>query len=153
LKIKPDYAHLQHVSLFRITRGSDTVKFTDIHRDGPVYAGICYLNLPKQCNGGTSFFRHRNTGLEAWPTRRQSHALIAAGKLPVRVKREKDEILYWEEQGHDRSKWDETMFVPMRFNRALFFYGQQFHSMTSWREFGETKATARLTLIYSFHES
>jgi len=152
LKIQPDYAHLRHVALFRMTRGSDTIRDTDVHVDGPCYAGVCYLNLPKQCSGGTTFFRHKRTGLEAWPTRRQTAALVASGKLPARVKREEDEILYWEEQGSDRANWETTLHVPMRFNRALFYNGNQFHSMTSWHEFGETKSSARMTMVYFFHE-
>jgi hypothetical protein len=153
LKIKPDYGHLKHVVLFRMTRGSDTIRDTDIHVDGPCYAGVCYLNIASQCSGGTTFFRHKQTGLETWPTKRQMTSLVAAGKLPSRVKREEDEILYWEEQGSHRSNWEETMHVPMRFNRALFYDGNQFHSMSSWREFGETKATARMTMVFFFHES
>jgi hypothetical protein len=152
LKIEPDYAHLKHIVLFRMTRGSDRVLYTDIHVDGPCYAGVCYLNLPQQCSGGISFFRHKRTGLEAWPTRREVNSLVAAGKLPSRVKREDEAILYWEEQGTDRSKWEQTIHVPMRFNRAAFYNGNQFHSMSSWREFGETKATARMTMVYFFHE-
>jgi len=153
LKIEPDYAHLRFIVLFRMTRGSDQIRDTDIHVDGPCYGGVCYLNLPSQCSGGTSFFRHKRTGLEAWPTRRQVNALIEEGKLPERVKREKEAILFWELQGRDRSNWEETIHVPMRFNRALFYNGNQFHSMASWHEFGETKATARMTMVYFFHES
>lgn len=102
LKIKPDYAHLQHVVLFRMTRKSDMIRDTDIHVDGPCYAGVCYLNLPDQCSGGISFFRHKQTELEIWPTRKQVNGLIEAGKLPLRLKREKEGVLYWEEQGRDR---------------------------------------------------
>lgn len=152
LKIKPDYAHLKHVVLFRMTRGSDAIIDTDIHVDGPCYAGVCYLNLSHQCSGGTSFFKHKATGLEEWPTRRQVNSLISEGKLPARIKKEKDAILYWEEQGSDRSNWEETIHVPMRFNRALFYNGNQFHSMSSWSEFGETKQASRMTLVYFFHE-
>lgn len=152
LKIVPDYAHLRHVVLFRMTRGSDKIRDTDIHVDGPCYAGVCYLNLPMHCSGGTSFFRHKATGLEKWPTRRQTRELIEAGKLPPDVRREKEAILYWEEQGSDRSNWEETLHVPMRYNRALFYDGNQFHSMSSWREFGDTKETARMTIVYFFHE-
>lgn len=153
LKIEPDYAHLPHVVLFRMTRGSDPVLYTDIHRDGPIYAGVCYLNLPNQCSGGTSFFRHKRTGLEAWPTRREVKSLITSGKLPSRVTNDKEAIIYWEEQGKDRANWEQTIFIPMVFNRALFYNGNQFHTMTSWHEFGDTKATARMTLVYFFHES
>lgn len=152
LKIEPDYAHLRHVVLFRMTRGSDAIRDTDIHVDGPCYAGVCYLNPPAQCSGGTSFFRHKATGLETWPNRRQLKTLIDDGRLPSAVRHEKQAILYWEEQGSDRSNWEETMHVPMRFNRALFYAGNQFHSMSSWREFGETKDTARMTMVYFFHE-
>jgi hypothetical protein len=152
LKIKPDYDHLKHIVLFRMTRGSDKVLFTDIHVDGRCYAGVCYLNLPRQCSGGVSFFKHKKTGMEEWPTRKQTSALIAAGKLPERVRKEKEAILYWEEQGRDRTNWEQTIHVPMRFNRALFYNGNQFHTMSSWREFGETKSTARMTLVYFFHE-
>lgn len=152
LKIRPDYKHLKFISLFRMTRGSDKVRDTDIHVDGPCYAGVCYLNLPDQCSGGTTFFKHKRTGLERWPTRKQTSSLIEAGKLPSSLKRERDEIIYWEEQGHDRSLWEPTLHVPMRYNRALFYDGRQFHSMTSWAEFGEAPATARLTMVYFFHE-
>jgi Family of unknown function (DUF6445) len=153
LKIKPDYAHLKFISIFRITRGSDAIRDTDIHADGPIYSGVCFLNLPEQCSGGTTFFRHKETGLEVWPTRRQVTSLIGEGKLPERVKREKDATLYWEQEGSDRSKWEPTIHVHMAFNRALFYYGNRFHTMTSWREFGETKDTARMTQVYFFHES
>lgn len=152
LKITPDYEHLQHICLFRMTRGSDTVVYTDIHRDGPIYAGICFLNTPEQCSGGTSFYRHKRTGLEMWPTRRQVKELITKGKLPKGVTGDKTAIEFWEEEGRDRSKWEQTLFVPMVFNRALFYSGNQFHTMSSWKEFGETQDTARMTLIYSFHE-
>jgi hypothetical protein len=152
LKITPDYEHLQHIALFRMTRGNDPIVFTDIHRDGPVYAGVCYLNPPRQCSGGTSFFRHRRTGLDRWPTRSQTKSLIAAGKMPRRASGDKGAMLWWEEEGRDRSKWDEILRVPMVYNRALFYYGNQFHSMTSWSEFGRTKATARMTMVYHFHE-
>jgi len=152
LKIQPDYDHLKHIVLFRMTRGSDKVIYTDIHVDGPCYAGVCYLNLPSQCSGGISFFKHKRTGLESWPNRKKVRSLIDAGKLPKSVSSEQEAILYWEEQGRDRSNWEQTIHVPMRFNRALFYNGNQFHSMSSWREFGETQATARMTLVYFFHE-
>jgi hypothetical protein len=152
LKITPDYEHLQHVALFRMTRSNDSIVFTDIHRDGPVYAGVCYLNPPKQCSGGTSFFRHKRTGLDRWPTRKQTKSLIAAGKIPKSASGDKGAIEWWEDQGRDRSNWEEILRVPMVFNRALFYYGELFHSMTSWSEFGRTKSTARMTMIYHFHE-
>jgi hypothetical protein len=152
LKLDPDYEHLRHVAIFRMTRGSDPIRDTDIHVDGPCYAGVCYLNLPEQCSGGTSFFRHRATGLESWPTKRQLKELIERNKLPKSVAREKDAILFWEEQGSDRANWEETIHIPMKFNRALFYNGNQFHGMTSWREFGDEKETARMTMVFFFHE-
>ena len=153
LKIRPDYKHLKFTALFRMTRGSDEVRDTDIHVDGPCYAGVCYLNPPEQCSGGTTFYRHKKTGLERWPTRKETLSLIQAGKLPASVKREKDEIVFWEEQGHDRTLWEPTIHVPMKFNRALFYDGRQFHTMSSWTEFGNSPSLARLTMVYFFHET
>jgi hypothetical protein len=37
--------------------------------------------------------------------------------------------------------------------QAKFYNGNQFHTMSSWREFCETKATARMTQVYIFHEA
>lgn len=152
LKIEPDFKHLKHICLFRMTKGSDEVKFTDIHVDGPIYAGVCYLNLPEQCSGGVSFYRHKKTGLEHWPSRKETKALIKAGLLPPEVVSEEEEILYWEEEGRNRERWEQTIHIPMKYNRAAFYYGNQFHTMSTWKEFGEEPDTARMTFVYFFHE-
>lgn len=152
LKIKPDYNHLKHICLFRMTKGSDEVKFTDIHADGPVYAGVCYLNLPEQCSGGISFFKHKKTGLEQWPSRKKTKQLIRAGLMPPEASQEEEEVLFWEEEGRNRNGWEQTMHIPMKYNRAAFYYGNQFHTMSSWKEFGNDPSNARMTFVYFFHE-
>src|SRR5689334_16701180 len=41
-------------------------KRTWVHFDRWRWVGVLYLNPPEQCQGGTSFFRHKRTGFERW---------------------------------------------------------------------------------------
>jgi hypothetical protein len=111
----------------------------DIHADDCLVGGILYLNLPKHCQGGTSIFRHKATGLYAFPTEEEQQSLDLAphGK-------------YFDyfclQEGLDRSKWDEIMRVEMRPNRLVLIRGRLFHSH-SWL-FGDTLDNGRLVQLY-----
>ena len=117
-----------------------------VHIDPAAYSGILYLSRPEDCAkpdaGGTDFFRHRRTGLEAVP---QDPAKIAAsGYNDINVLVEnvvnKDTTL--------PAKWERTMRVPARFNRLLLFSPWQFHNAAPG--FGTTPEDSRLVMLLFF---
>jgi hypothetical protein len=129
----------------RLTRKGDKGK-SGVHIDPARYSGILYLSRPEDCArpdaGGTDFFRHRRTGLEAVP---QDGARIAAsGYDNVNALIEDvvnlDTLL--------PAKWERTLRVPARFNRLLLFSPWQFHNAAPG--FGTTPDNARLVMLLFF---
>lgn len=117
-----------------------------VHIDPATYSGILYLSRPEDCArpdaGGTDFFRHRRTGLEAVP---QDPAKIAAsGYEDINALVEdvvnKDTTL--------TAKWERTLRVPARFNRLLLFSPWQFHNAAPG--FGKTPEDSRLVMLLFF---
>ena len=112
----------------------------DIHADDCLLGGILYLNTEEHCQGGTSIFRHKETGLYAFPTEEEQGALGLAidpgGYFDYFCKQE----------GLDRNKWDEIMRVEMRPNRLVLIRGRLFHSH-SWL-FGDSLENGRLVQLY-----
>lgn len=117
-----------------------------VHIDPAAYSGILYLSRPEDCAkpdaGGTDFFRHRRTGLEAVP---QDPAKIAAsGYSDINALVEdvvnKDTTL--------PAKWERTLRIPARFNRLLLFSPWQFHNAASG--FGTTPEDSRLVMLLFF---
>lgn len=129
----------------RLTRKADKGR-SGVHIDPAAYSGILYLSHPEDCAkpgaGGTDFFRHRRTGLEAVP---QDPAKIAAsGYSDINTLIEdvvnKDTTL--------PAKWERTLRVPARFNRLLLFSPWQFHNAAPG--FGSTPEDARLVMLLFF---
>ncbi|MFM7379242.1 MAG: DUF6445 family protein [Erythrobacter sp.] len=117
-----------------------------VHIDPAAYSGILYLSRPEDCArpdaGGTDFFRHRRTGLEAVP---QDPAKIAAsgyGDINALVEDvvNKDTTL--------PAKWERTLRVPARFNRLLLFSPWQFHDAAPG--FGTRPDNSRLVMLLFF---
>jgi Family of unknown function (DUF6445) len=117
-----------------------------VHIDPAAYSGILYLSRPEDCAkpdaGGTDFFRHRRTGLEAVP---QDPARIAAsgyGDINALVEDvvNKDTTL--------PAKWERTLRIPARFNRLLLFSPWQFHNAAPG--FGSTPENSRLVSLLFF---
>ena len=117
-----------------------------VHIDPAAYSGILYLSRPEDCArpdaGGTDFFRHRRTGLDAVP---QDPAKIAAsGYADINALVEdvvnKDTTL--------PAKWERTMRVPARFNRLLLFSPWQFHNAAPG--FGTSPEDSRLVMLLFF---
>lgn len=117
-----------------------------VHIDPAAYSGILYLSRPEDCAlpqaGGTDFFRHRRTGLEAVP---QDPARIAAsgyGDVNALVEDvvNKDTAL--------PAKWERTLRIPARFNRLLLFSPWQFHNAAPG--FGTTPEDSRLVSLLFF---
>jgi len=117
-----------------------------VHIDPAAYSGILYLSRPEDCArpdaGGTDFFRHRRTGLEAVP---QDPARIAAsgyGDINALVEDvvNKDTTL--------PAKWERTLRIPARFNRLLLFSPWQFHNAAPG--FGTPPEDSRLVMLLFF---
>ncbi len=130
---------------FRITyegeRGAN-----DIHIDtGNVWAGVLYLTLPEHCKGGTEFFRHRQYGTE--------HAPLREEDLKVYGARDRLEVLQKTIGAHtnDRSKWERTMTLPMKFNRLVLFRSWYWH--TAGESFGDAPENARLVQLFFFNSA
>jgi hypothetical protein len=127
---------------FRISLASD-VASQEIHTDpARDWAGILYLNLPEQCSGGTSFFRHRELDLDEVPA--------DAGTIQRLGFKDREDMRMslTTRDGKDRSKWELTMTVPMRFNRLILFRPWMWHSFTA--NFGNSLETGRLIQVFFF---
>jgi hypothetical protein len=113
-----------------------------IHIDQSHWSGILYLSRPEDCRGGTEFFRHRPTGTDHLPLTKE--ALNEAGYSSYEELRA--EIL--DKDALDRSKWELTMTVPMRFNRLVLLQPQYWH--TSGEAFGDSIENGRLVYLMFF---
>jgi hypothetical protein len=131
----------------RLTRKGDKGK-SGVHIDPAFYSGILYLSRHEDCAkpqaGGTDFFRHRRTGLEAVPT--GPAALAASGYDDVNTLIEdvvnKDTLA--------PAKWEAVMRVPARFNRLLLFSPWKFHNAAPG--FGRDLDDARLVMLLFFEQ-
>lgn len=135
---------------------ADSVAKSDIHVDNEsgdsrrLYAAVLYLNLPEQCRGGTSFWRHTPTGFDCRP---QQAALQAAGFANFRQFQERHLPLNQSAAAFNtlttrRNEWECLFTVPMRFNRLLLYRGDYFHAIGE--VFGQDAQDARLTQLFFF---
>ncbi len=101
------------MQFFRIGK-SDVPLTTYIHADvncGDL-AAVLYLN-PQSEHGGTAFWRHRELGIEAIPN-------------PGHITPEFAERI--NADGNVDALWEQTLFVPMRWNRLIVYPTKLFHS-------------------------
>jgi len=112
----------------------------DIHADDCVLGGILYLNRPEHCQGGTSVFRHRETGLFAFPSEEEQARLGLAADPRGYFQ------YFCREQGMDRTRWEEVARAEMKPNRLVLIGGGLFHSHTS--VFGNDLNDGRLVQLY-----
>lgn len=138
----------------------DPMQSRQPHNDGHSdLAGLVYLNLPEQCHGGTSFYRHRQTGLECCPkTTAEVMAVLGEPKSPTSDEEAAAlwqrlyDRLYQQQPGpieyvrESTDSWELTRLVEMKYNRAVFYDSQLFHSNYTRDDFfGDTPETRRLT--------
>jgi len=98
-----------------------TQKRNICHADGVDYAGIVYLSLPGDCQGGTHFFRHKPTG----------HLI-------------RDNQLIEQYRYNIEADWEIVYKVNMKYNRLVMYPGDLFHAI-GLPFFGTTIENARLT--------
>jgi len=138
---------------FRVSSAADTAR-CDIHVDSEVrndiYAAVLYLSLPEHCSGGTSFWRHRETGWERRPSVEQ---LVARGYASFREFERR-----WIPVGRQRpfaqlrdaraAAWDCVFETPMRLNRLIVYRSDFFHAIGEL--FGDRRENARLIQLFYF---
>ncbi len=111
-----------------------------VHFDEPAnwMSLVVYLTPNAPHSAGTSFWRHRETGLTAKPTRRDALRLqTSVHELQTIIERD----------GWHRKCWLEIDRIGNIFNRAVMFRAGLFHSATS--HFGNNLQNGRL--YHSFH--
>jgi hypothetical protein len=118
-----------------------------IHSDMPLSSVtlVTYLN-PKAPEGtGTSLWRHRKTGLTAYPTLPQARALGFRGSRA----RFGDWVYntFWAVDT-DKRKWQEVVRVENIYNRGIMYRGGLFHSATG--HFGDSPANGRIYALFQF---
>ena len=128
----------------RLTLAGDKGR-SGVHVDPCFFSGILYLSLPDHCKGGTDFFRHRRTGLEAVPTNPVD--VIKSGYSDPNQLIEdvvnKDTTL--------ASRWERTLRAPMRYNRLILFNPMMFHN--AGPGFGRTPEAGRLVCLLFFERA
>lgn len=135
---------------------ADALARTDIHVDNEsgdnfnFYAGVLYLNLPEQCQGGTTFWRHRPTG---WCRRPLEGDVRAAGYSSFRHFQKRwlpnVAVQKFNELRQQRDDaWQAMLEVPMRHNRLIIYRAHYFHSISN--VFGSTLADGRLVQLFFF---
>lgn len=99
------------------------------------WASVLYLNLPEQCRGGTAFWKNKESGMDALPSRESLGEQVEEVYRQV----EKD----WK----NATLWEKTGMVPMRWNRFLTYPTKYFHSRFPWEAFGKGPSDGRLIWI------
>jgi hypothetical protein len=125
----------------RIALASDDQQ-ARIHIDQSHWSGILYLSRREDCRGGTEFFRHKATDTDRLPMDEES--LKAAGYASYEELQH--EIL--DKDALDRSKWEHTITIPMRFNRLVLLQPHYWH--TAGPGFGDSLESGRLIYLMFF---
>jgi hypothetical protein len=113
-----------------------------IHIDQSHWSGILYLSRPEDCRGGTEFFRHIPTNTDRLPMDPDSLQKVGYSSYDQL----KEDIL--DRDALDRSKWEHTMTVPMRFNRLVLLQPHYWH--TAGPGFGDSLENGRLIYVMFF---
>jgi hypothetical protein len=130
-------------SYFRMTKERE-YGVQDIHFDpnpGLVWAGVIYLTPTLHPTGGTKFWKHKQTEWEFAPTQQQA--------IKHNIQSHEDMVNFFNIEGKDRNKWDETDNISFKYNRLVLFSPFLFHSNGDW--FGTTNENARLVQLLFFH--
>ena len=113
-----------------------------IHVDPNHLSGILYLSRPEDCRGGTEFFRHKRTGTDRMPMTLEGLQEMGYNSYSEL----EQDILH--KDGWDPSKWEQTMMVPMRFNRLVLLHPYYWH--TAGPGFGDSVENGRLIHVIFF---
>jgi hypothetical protein len=113
---------------FQLTTESDV---SWIHRDATQWAAVLFLTPDAPVDGGTAFFRHRETGLEE-----------CGPEIDAETAKKLDDDSY------NADAWEIVDRIGNKFNRLVVFRGKRSHS--SMCHFGTDKASGRLFQVFFF---
>lgn len=112
---------------FRFTP-KDSIGKQHIHFDpgnGVQWAGVIYLQKPEHYGwpneNGTSFWKHRRTGLSSIPLDQEGIEKYGWGCV-------QDLVDFLESDGLNEDLWEQVQYVPYRYNRLVLFRPWMFHS-------------------------
>ena len=109
-----------------------------VHRVIVVFRSVMKQHQPP----GTDFFRHKRTMTDRVPMDSESLKRIGYSSYEEL----QHDIL--DKDSFDRSKWEHTMTVPMRFNRLVLLQPHYWH--TSGPAFGDNVENGRLIYLMFF---
>jgi hypothetical protein len=114
-----------------------------VHMDVSHWTGVLSLSRNQDSSGGTEFFRHRRTGLDHLPL---SQAELEAAGYGSYSELDTDIL---QKDALDRSKWEQTVSVPMRYNRLILLQPHYWH--TAGPGFGDSVENGRLVYLMFFN--
>ena len=138
--VMPEYT-ASHAK-FRIALDGEKGK-DGIHIDPVNWTVLLYLTLPEHCQAGTHLFRHIATNSDRAPFNEQEMRAMGYDTPEAFMKNVIDK------NTNDRSKWEELMTIPMRFNRLVILKPQQYHD--AGISFGTTLENGRLVYICTYN--
>lgn len=119
-------------------KGSEGVHIDNVH-----WTAILYLTLPEHCQGGTHLFRHIETNTDHAPYNSAELEKLGFDSQQQFL----DDVI--NKNTNDRSKWEELMTVPMRFNRLVIIKPQQYHD--AGISFGDSAENGRLIYVCAYN--
>jgi hypothetical protein len=123
-----------------LTARDERLKTTSVHVDHVGWSGVVSLLPPNLPSGGTSFWRHRKSGLIGIHDQAAVARAIAADPgLEIGA-----------EESRKKSAWELTSVLGYEYNRLLLFQGNLFHS--SAPGFGTRRENSKLTQVFFFYE-
>jgi hypothetical protein len=136
----PDFAHER----CRLALASDDQPGR-VHIDTSHWTGVLSLSRNDDSVGGTDFFRHRRTGTDRLPL---TPAELAAAGYDSYDKMDADIL---QKDALDRSEWELTQSVPMRYNRLILLQPHYWH--TAGPGFGSNPENGRLVFLMFFNRA
>ena len=121
----------------RFTVASDPFKF-HIHYDVDMetrWAGVVYLSKNHPETEGTSFWKHKRTGLEVAPNTLEGFEKYGWSSF-------EDLREFLETEGLDESLWEKTFTIPYKYNRLVLFRPWLLHSPGP--AFGDSLESSRI---------
>lgn len=125
----------------RLALEGDQSHGLSVHMDMCHWSGIIYLTPNEHCQGGTHFFRHKKTGWSmapVWPGMAESAGYETPDQALTAVLAD----------SNTPDAWEETMMLPMRFNRLVLFRGYLWHD--AGKSFGTSPENGRLIMPLFF---
>lgn len=131
---------------FRISKNNQVGKLK-IHADMfDDWAAVLYLTLPSHCEGkpGTSFYVHKQTGLDHWPN---DHEMKFYGwKNMYELKKG-----FCTVDGNDTNSWYKYSTIFMKYNRMVLFDSKLWHSNED--SFGDNIDNCRIVQLFFLTEN